>query len=436
MRNKTAISRHSHRALYLLVLKTCNVSSPIQHWEWTRRGSLLHKATFLCLAKFDNYGKTALVLRTCKDNDNDQKVVCEEDTVRFDNKTCLVTEVVIPTINSVGGDDNTVAAGGHQSSMETLSLQKVGIIQELTSELEKVAKGSSDANDMTSRDKNAEMSMFDPTVHVDSNDEAKTSTSTSTENQLPRIEPCRNQDTHHQWTGVDDIGGGEASENGPICERYHTENPHSLHRPRCYALDMENASRVYEYNPEWTLCGGSSGGDSSDVGYYVNGFFHTYNKNRNNWRENGLLSGINCCTGYHYSSSNGGSNSASSAASYPPLDNFTEVCYDIEWWHFRPFLVTRGWFTCPRGTFLKGFYLSSREFIPEENLVISARCCKPEVAAEEYLHCYVDLATSVADTMEHVCTREGYHIAGIFRKNCDAEDHRGCKEEITCCMKV
>lgn len=227
------------------------------------------------------------------------------------------------------------------------------------------------------------------------------------------FESCEEEGPLLEWNAVGVSGEEEdLSSAESICSK-NWHNP--LNFSQCYTLDMAALELVRHERNEWAIC--------SKTGYYVNGFYHTYNIEQGNRRHSGLITGVKCCAGDHVLTNNAAA----------PLPNSEDVCYEMQWWPYSLSIVQEGWFTCPRGMLLKGLLLSARKGVENESVIKSAKCCKSELGSEEYLNCYTVDSTSVGDTWVHACLSEGFQVAGMLRKNCN-EYGEECAEEITCCM--
>lgn len=359
----------------------CNTSSVSQRWKWTINDTLLHIGTFLCLANHTDQGTPRLVLRTCKGRDQNQKWNCAGNFVmQPDSSQCVAAK------------QNTLPGLSKKSStVDKLAME----IEEVFDELVEEAGVSNDAKDGAI----AKESSVDGNHNV-------------------AFETCNRASLYQEWS----VLGYEGKESNilddsvaSICSASSTRS-HNL--PRCYELDMEALSSVTYENSRWATC--------THTGYYISGFYHTYNRNSNNLEDSGLISGIECCAGNH----------VFTGRESTPVEDLEEVCFETQWWSFGDYLITKGWFTCPRGMFLKGLLLNSRRFYPEENVIERARCCKSRSSPVEYMHCYQARASSMANTGIHLCHLEGFQMIGIFRKNCNVNERGGCEEEITCCMEA
>ena len=349
----------------------------------------------------DNRNK--LVLRTCKNGDPSQNWNCAKNYIeQADASVCITAtnSLSLRRKKSVKSQENRVGKS-------FLAQPEANYVKELAEELQAVLRESQSDGGYNND--------FD--VSTTSLGAARME---SSEYSLT-FETCSLNNVYQKWSIVGFGGDMELSQdcstdrNGKdsICS---TNASKSHNIPKCYAMDMKPHSVVTHSSSKWATC--------SHLGYYVTGFYHTFNVYRSNNKENGLISGIKCCAGEFVFT--GEENTP---------QNEREVCHVVDWFSSRNFLITSGWFICPKGSFLKGFLLSAREYIPAESLIKRVECCKPISSPLEYMHCYVDVATIVGDTGSHTCHLEGYHITSVYRKHCN-DDGRECREEIICCMQA
>ncbi len=187
---------------------------------------------------------------------------------------------------------------------------------------------------------------------------------------------------------------------------------------RCYPANMHYAAR---HTGKYVRC--------NTPGYYVSGFFHTYNfENPSDRydRNTGLVSAVKCCTS---------DDASSSSSSSEESQGNREECRTIRWWD-DPFattaLISKGWVLCPRGMYLKGMSMTSSSNVENNNMIESIECCKSAGGPKVHRHCYQDGTVEVLDTTIHSCRLEGYFITGVERRNCNS-DGVDCEEVLTCC---
>lgn len=398
-----------------MILVTCNSSSQYQQWQWTNNGSLLHPATFLCLAKHNDNNVHRLVLRTCKEEDQNQEWSCAGNFIDQPNSEECVTATV--NRNSQVGSSLTVQRGNkgsrslawNQSPNTSETDPKADLTAELESVLEELGHLQEEVTLMSSLcGINNTRERADVAVEVITVDTKHNAT----------FEVCNQTNSYQKWSIMSFNGQNTTNNsNDSICST-NTTRSHNL--PHCYVMDTEHHSMVTYGTDVWAAC--------KLAGYYVKGFYHTYNRNQDNRPDTGLLSGIQCCAG----------DNVFTGEPDTSVVNKPDKCHDIPWWQFSSgYLVANGygWFTCPRGMFLKGLLVSVRYFFPEETIIKKAKCCKTPTSAYEYMQCYTTIATSVADTGVHLCDLEGFLVTGVARRKCDSLGRR-CTEEITCCMQV
>jgi hypothetical protein len=230
-------------------------------------------------------------------------------------------------------------------------------------------------------------------------------------NAVMKYKTCEDTGVNLEWdimgyTGMG-MGGGTTICSPPV------SRSHGL--TTCYIHNMESLSTVSSRREEWATC---------HPGYYISGFYHTYNIHQGNNNLSGLISGVECCAGdYTFIAGPDG----------PVVEPGGEDCHEMKWWDYATYIVQEGWFTCPRGMLLKAMRVTAKRFQRNNNVITMVRCCKPKQSPKEYMACYTTNSTSVSDTGVHACHREGFQIAGLFRKNCN-EYGIHCEEDITCCM--
>ena len=197
-------------------------------------------------------------------------------------------------------------------------------------------------------------------------------------------EPCAEEkSTNQKWnkfkeilTLLGDISAPKSVE--PICTvpGYHTIT-------KCYKGDIKLG---------WSVC--------NRLGYYVKGLSHA--------RTLTVTEYFNCCFTPHIFTGEPGTPSRTE-----------EICVNETWW----FSNTRGWFKCPMGYYLKGYF---KEGLKGWHADQQVRCCKPAQGPSFYQHCRTN-STDVQGL--HQCP-DGYHIAGVYNTDCSQTD---CVEDIYCC---
>ena len=401
------INYNSHTALYPVVMVTCDIDSPNQHWQWIANGSLLHSATFLCLGVHYGQQEAVLVLQTCKARDLDQKWNCATNHIKQpDTQSCIGA---LGVEGGGGGETsrrkkredylwgNKIRPNSLETSSENnnrLNALEIAL-EEVIHELHSLHKEKAREN----------VAIVDSNVHSQVGDNLDTRYNTD-------FEFCLAINNLQKWTIV--YSGGDDGQSS-ICSSQGA-GVHNL--PRCYPSDMESASGASYMRLRWALC--------SHDGYYVSGFYHTSNVEGSGHRDNGLISAVKCCAGDY----------VFTGQENTPVQQGEEKCEDLEWWQgveYSETIFTRGWFTCPRGMYLKGFLLSTQAYVRNENLIRIARCCRPVDGPEMFRNCYSDRVTRIMDTEVHECRLRGYHIVGVVRKNCGSMG-QNCEETLTCCM--
>lgn len=412
--------KYNHTVLYRVVSEPCNQSSPAQRWQWNDT-SLLHSATFLCLATFKT-ANNSLVLRTCKASDEDQKWECS-----------LVGNFIIQPstekcVTVVADKRERAKRGSYLDGIATAAAAKVRRRKSLVQNqlADDVLKGSNSVSELTRELESVieELGLLRKQATLDANSEVdggymnawEMMTTGPAESRGVMAEHCDDSNPNQMWSIMDFNCEGPAIDNtddDSICSELVLE---SHRQSQCYVMDMHHLSSLKSSVEKWAEC--------TSAGYYIKGFYHTYNVNNNNHPDSGIISGVRCCAGDHVYT--GESNT-------PVVNHAADQCLDENWWKTSDYLVSRGWFICPPGMFLKGLQLSSRPYFSQENVIKKGRCCKPEGASVAYVHCYTTNATSVADTGVHMCHLDGFLVTQIVRFNCDVA-RRMCEEEIRCCL--
>lgn len=393
-RDPGEFSRYSHEVLYSISLVLCDSSSATQRWVWTDNNTLLHQATYLCLAIYHDVDTKKLVLRTCKEFDLEQKWSCNGHYIeQVDSQECM--RVMVSPSEKVHVEKKPRSVG--QDSLPDVSTMGSSV-SDLTAELENEIELQAQSTH-TGRTEAGEQEAGG----VDAVDTSHVVT----------FENCSEAGAHVEWNIVGYVGEEGLGSDSSICSPTASQS-HSL--STCYVLDMEPLSTVSFRTDEWAVC--------SHPGYYVSGFYHTFNINFGNLNFTGLISGVKCCAGDYMFTVEPGA---------PATEPGGDVCYEMTWWDYTTYVVHEGWFTCPRGMLLKGLMLSAKPYQRDDNIIKWLRCCKPKLGPKEYTSCYTTNSTSVGDTWAHTCHLDGFQVAGLFRKNCN-EYGIMCEEEITCCM--
>ena len=264
----------------------CNLQSPSQQWQWTANDSLLHIATFLCLGVHYEQSEPKLVLRTCKVTSLGQKWNCATNHIKQPDTLDCISAIAVGGRQRKRKDrdlhvecvnehnllnESRVRCTAMTSSMESddhlreLEEELGGVIQQLQNLSEEKIRGISGS--------------------IKNNDYNQAQVENIVDTRYNTIvEFCQTANNLQKWTIVDTEGDDNLSS---ICSR-RLDDIHNL--PYCYPSDMESASGASFTKFRWALC--------SHSGYYVSGFYHTYNiEGHDEDREKGLISAIKCCAG-------------------------------------------------------------------------------------------------------------------------------------------
>ena len=381
------MDQHVYTGLYYVALKECTPDSQDQFWHWTSDGGLLHLGTFLCLTALnseyidtDVFVTDLLVLMHCRGGDPRQQWVCAGDFI----ENPQLGKCILASSDT-----------DRKQKREANSALLDEIAQELASTPVQTRPPSRDHhNFQVNLDHRATLSDHSTTASISF---------------------CEQVDTNQTWCAVSYTG--EQNSSLQVSPSLCSSNSNTSHeQPACYAKDMSITAGLAFYYAKWVGC--------SELGYYVTGFYHSDQISGNG--ATAVLTGINCCMS--------GSVFTGQPNAPPPIHE--EECVDIHWWNWlENTLISEGWFSCPRGMFLKSFLLTSRPYTLG-HVIWRVKCCKPQSSPVVYEHCYKDYGKNVAtDTGVHRCSLEGYHVTGMYKKGC-SEGSEECGEEIMCCMAL
>ena len=382
------LDQHIFAGLYYVTLTECTQDNRDQFWQWTSDGALLHLGTFLCLTALNsefidaNFVTDLLVLMHCRGGDVRQQWVCAGDFVENPNLgKCIIAS----------SDTNK------RRKRETDGDARA-LLNEIAEEMESVPV---QARPPSIRNHN---------FHVNLDNKATLSNHSST----ALLSLCEQMDVNQTWCAVHYTNDQNTSlQISPsLCFNNETASHQQL---ACYAKDMSGTAGLAFYYAKWVGC--------NELGYYATGFYHADQITGNG--ATAVLTGINCCM----------SGSVFTGQPNGPPAIHQEECAEIEWWNWQDSLISEGWFSCPRGMFLKSFLLTARPYTLG-HVIWRVKCCKPQSGPVMYEHCYKDYGKRVAtDTGVHRCNLEGYHVTGMYRKGC-SEGSEECTEEIMCCMAL
>lgn len=361
------IRYHNHKGLYPAIVVDCDSESSSQLW-YRSKHFIVNVDTNLCLGLLFEYGVLyeIVALQTCKDGFFDQTWYCTGNFIRdATNFSCL-------------GARDLDEQARRRKRRETNGFATLDLGRDDIKSQKHSVKGGIQPRSVTSNDNIMKLVM----------------------------EFCSPDNEGIKWTFFDPTGSVDHSE---IC----SGNPYIARR--CYPADMHPATLS---GMKIVRCHGQ--------GYFVAGFFHTFNfedSNNRNDRNSGLISSLKCCID---SVSNGEQNSGGEE----------EECNQLKWWdgntEGNQFLITKGWVFCPHGMYLKGMSFMTADYSVNKNIIVDVECCRPANGPLLYEHCYQEGTSQVVDTMVHACRLDGYYITGVERKNCN-QDKIECEEVLTCC---
>ena len=383
------MDQHDYTGFYYVSLTECWPESRDQFWQWTRDGSLLHLGTFLCLTALEalnvpmNFFETdLLVLMHCRSGYGRQHWVCADDFLENPSLgKCVKTVHDSEQRNKRGVDDREK---DEEDSMV-----------ELADELKQFMTDEHTTVSTTQKKKYNFPIIFEhPKL--------------SNYSTMALLDYCEHTEGADTWNSV--YYNDTCLQLGPSVCSINTTESHNL--PTCYNKDMSGSTGLRFFYVDWIGC--------EELGYYASGFYHTNQISGNG--ATAVLTGINCCP----------SGSIFTGHTDSPPAILKEDCVEIEWWNWQDTLISEGWFSCPRGMFLKSFLITIRPYTLG-HYIWKVKCCKPPLSSVVYEHCYKDYGTTAMDTGLHRCNLEGYHVTGMYKK-C-SEDSK-CVEEIMCCMAL
>lgn len=426
--------------LYNVSTAECNSSLSQQFWQWTKNDTILNIGSYLCLTTTvtgsgigsDGGSETEmLALSPCMDSDSRQKWSCAGNFIQQPTSgKCVTTsddseEAGVDSESSQTSDEHSSETSDTSSNKEEASVnhniimnsisKRDTYIHQMVEELDHFLYDNDDDDDNENEDSN------------DSTDLGDTSRETNgTANAYRPVAVtaryCTEQDELQMWIGVprneENLAASSSNSGNSICSLNGTTE-HNL--PRCYASDMESIMSIlssYDLDvSEWITC--------EKHGYYVTGFYHTHlaGDGTQHVRE-GLISGMQCCA----------TSSVFTGETNSPVTDYQDDCDEVEWWSFQDVLISEGWFSCPKGKFLKGFKVGLSLYYDGVHRIFKASCCRPHSAGDIYEHCYTDNSQKVDNTGVHTCRMEGYLVTAMYLSGC--VEGGGCTENLTCCIEA
>ncbi len=441
--------------LYNVSTTECNSSLSQQFWRWTENNTILNIASYLCLTTVGGSGTGSeggnetevLALAPCMDSDNRQKWSCAGSFIQQPTSgKCLTTSDVMVSHGEGPGDEGESSLTSDEHSSESSDTshsdddeetfmnhlndisKRETYLNQMMQELGQFIDSSDDNNDDDDESTDTSDSS-DSTNHADTSHVTNNGTAAGVHRQVT-AQYCTEQDELQMWIGIprnQDNPAATLSSNSAgtsICSLNGTTG-HNL--PRCYTNDMESIiSMLSSYNldiSEWITC--------EKHGYYVTGFYHTHRTHTGNDNSNGmqhvregLISGMQCCA----------TSSVFTGESNTPATDYQDECDEVEWWSFQDVLISEGWFSCPKGKFLKGFKVGLSLYHDGVHRIFKASCCRPQSATDVYEHCYTDKSRRRDNTGVHTCRMEGYLVTAMYLNGC--VEGEGCTENLTCCIEA
>ena len=421
--------------LYNVSMTECNSSLSQQFWQWTENDTILNIGSYLCLTTVDESSTGSedneaemLALTPCTDSDNRQKWSCTGSFIQQPTSgkclTCSYRDMIAS--DGEGGEDESDQMSDEDSSESSDSEEEMSSYLNDVSKrdthlkqiVEELGQFLHDSNDSTSdsgqsNEESSDSGTFQGNANGISSQQAM-------QEPLMTAQYCTQQDEFQMWIGVpknqDDSVASSLNDGNSICSLNGTTE-HNL--ARCYANDMESAMSLVDnddlYASEWIKC--------DKHGYYVTGFYHTHLGSDLHVRE-GLITGMQCCA----------TSSVFTGEIASPVTDYQDECDEVEWWSFQDVLISEGWFSCPKGKFLKGFEIGLSFDYEGVHRIFKASCCRPHSATDVYEHCYTDRSRRLDDTGVHTCRMEGYLVTGMYLNGCT--DDGECMENLTCCIEA
>ena len=423
--------------LYNVSTAECNSSLSQQFWQWTENDTILNIRSYLCLTTVSGSGTGSdggsetekLALTPCMDSDNRQKWSCAGSFIQQPTSgKCLTTSDMS---DGEDGNDNESSQTSDEHSSETSNTsnseeetfmnhmndisKRDTYLHQMVEELDQFLYGDDDDDENTDTDDSN-----DSTDHSDTSESSNNGT-VNVHRPLATARYCTEQDELQMWIGVprnhDNSTTSHSSSGNSICSLNGTIE-HTL--PRCYVNDMENViSMLSSHNwdvSEWITC--------EKHGYYVTGFYHTHVAGNGAHVREGLITGMQCCA----------TSSVFTGEVNSPVTDYQDECDEVEWWSFQDVLISEGWFSCPKGKFLKGFKVGLSYDYDGVHRIFKASCCRPHSATDVYEHCYTDKSRKLDNTGVHTCRMEGYLVTAMYLNGC--VEGGGCTENLTCCIEA
>ena len=424
-------------ALYIVSLAHCNSSQPQQFWLWTTNDTIINAGSYLCLTTVDGVENDEddeeenLALMPCLKSNRRQKWNCAGEYIEQPTSgKCLTASGELSRVPR-GRERNDSVETREKSDDVTTSKDRSRGMDNSSVAHENSAKADRYERDASLKEMVEELGQFLQERNETIDEDWINASSNTTENgstvAMPKpmvsVQQCSISDDFQVWAGVPKNEQVSSSIDGhdSICSQNGTTD-HNL--SPCYANNMESIQPVesphgYSYMPEeWLVC--------DKQGYYVTGFYHTSHQNAGHHEREGLVTGMQCCAT--------SSVFTGEPDSPPAPSNQDDDCDEVEWWSFEDVLISEGWFSCPKGKFLKGVKVGPSSYHHGVHRIYKALCCRPRSASDIYEHCYTDRSRRMDDTGIHGCRMDGYLVTAMYLSGC-VEEGSECSEQLTCCIE-
>ena len=414
---------------YGVSMVQCNSSQPQQFWQWTDNDTIVNTGSYLCLTAVDGAGsdgeREGLALMPCVKSDGRQRWNCAREYIEQPTSGKCLTATVEGRNDSAATnesfDDGIVGSRAlshsrtatHESASRMDRNERDTFLSEMVKELGQFLQEANETGvDRADKEDSS------------SSDMSQSNQSKSKLKPMVSVQYCSLQNYLQLWAGIPKsklTNRSDIDSRNTICSLNGTME-HNL--SPCYTNDMASIAPMvsqdgYSYTPEeWLVC--------DRRGYYVTGFYHTSHEDAGLHVRDGLVTGMQCCA---TSSVFTGELEGPPA----PVNHREDDCDEVEWWSFQDVLISEGWFSCPKGKFLKGFKVGPSIYHYGVHRIYKALCCRPPSASDVYEHCYTDKSRRVDNTGVHGCRMEGYLVTAMYLKGCVENDD--CLEQLTCCIE-
>lgn len=418
-------SSPSAEKLYIVSMAECNPSFSQQFWQWTSNDSIINVGNYLCLTtlrtNLSNNNTTdnveMLVLKSCFESDRNQKWSCSGRYIQQPTSgKCLSApkskegnyDLESRDLDLGEEDDGEVIGPRRRRNTHLMEM-----VEELGQFLHDIDEQMSDDDEQEYSNSQSESQSRNDTTDRD------------IYQTMASAQYCRLYNEFQMWDAITKDNISNFSTNSSLLTNYEkticSQDENAEHTlPPCYVNNMDSISHVLLSSDledaEWITC--------DKHGYYVTGFYHTHLSNTGMHLRDGLITGMQCCATRSVFTGEAGS---------PVPDSHEDDCDEVEWWSFHDILMSEGWFSCPKGKFLKGFEIGPNESRHGVHRIYKARCCRRHTATDVYEHCYTDQSRKVDDTGVHTCRMKGYIVTAMYLDRCTGDGE--CTEKLTCCIE-